>query len=244
MLETLYPSLDSLVLIFFRALGMASIWPFISGSRSLGPRLTLAIALSIGTLPLSTNYQLSSYHFLALEFLIGLGLILPAALAVHALDMLAELIDTGRGQSIANFYDAETKVSRAVLSEIIGKLFWLKLLFLGIFEKLMLEFGKSLQGIPCGSSSFEDLSSFGANLFGHSLLILSGLSLLYLPFAALNLVIEIAIGFCSKLMPQVNLFAEAFLIKTIFQLVFLLLLYKANDWSRILGAVLSLDLFS
>lgn len=207
--------ISNLTPIFFRAFGFLTLLPFGFSIVKFGTRMSLALFIALffsANLPMAHS---GSTYFVFFEFLIGALLALPAALFVNLVEAWGSLFDTARGQSISQAYDPITQVHGSQFSMLLRYLIWASLLYLGFMEQGIVALWDSFKQIPAGSWGITNFSNNSVHLLEMIGKLVSGLFLTFLPFGLAFLLVEVAVGFLSKLVPKISLFGESFLCKTI-----------------------------
>lgn len=213
--------------IFCRALGLFAFLPF--GSELTGVALRFVLAAGLAVI-FGTNLQTSDFvvHGLLIEFLIGILISLPLILILNLAESFGELIDNGRGQTIAQNYDPISNNSISHLA-IFSKNFVLAYLFIaGNLDLNIAAFKESLSLVPIYKYANLNFQILGSKLLVYLTASLDGLLSTSLIFLATFLLIEFAIGIIGKLVPNVSLTTENYLCKSFaaFMLILMLLGFK------------------
>lgn len=222
-------SLAALILIFFRAVGFLALLPL--GDRLGGSvrKIVLALMLAFVCIGNADQKVVVSGFGVVTEFLVGLVLCLPCALLINCSEMLGEMFDTGRGQTIGSIYDPLTGSSSSVMSRFARYYVWAVLLAAGGFEYLIGGFAASFQVLPVASLPFDALAAFGGRMMSLILQMLSGLLIVYLSWAILYLLVDTAAAFWARVMPQVPFFSEVFQLKSYLAFAALIILTNYGE---------------
>lgn len=206
--------LGGLLLPFFRLLGLFSTAPILS-QRSVPVRVRVTVAIVIAALvaPLSNAStapdlgSASGWLVVANEALIGLAIGFVARAVLAAVELAGEVIGLQMGLSFAGFFDPDSGQANAV-SRLLNTLsLWA---FVAIDGPVLLvaTLVRSFEVIPPATSLADWLgrlqpATLGAGLFELGLM-------LALPFMALLLFVNLALGVVARIAPQLNIFAIGF----------------------------------
>lgn len=217
------------MLVLARISGLFLIAPVFS-SRMIPVRakLLLALGLSLAALPMVATETTRSYSVPQLavaavqEVLIGLVIGFSAAVAFAAIGYAGGLIDMQSGFSFASVLDPINNMQTAV----VGQTFQLlaSIVFVAIGGPLILvaTVVRSFQVIPQQSTMAVDVIAKNASSeLGY---ILSAGLVLAAPIVVTLLVTDIAVGFLSRVVPQMNIFSVELPVKILVTLVMLMLL--------------------
>lgn len=206
--------LGALLLPFFRVLGLFTSAPILS-QRSVPLRVRVAVSLAIAALvaplvPVPTAHGIGSPAGLlavAGEALIGFAIGFVARVVLAAVELAGETIGLQMGLSFAGFFDAYSGQVNGV-SRLLNTLsLWA---FVAVNGPVLLVAAvvHSFEIIP-PATAFGDWigrmqpASLGAGIFELGVMIA-------LPFMALLLFINLALGVVSRIAPQLNIFAIGF----------------------------------
>lgn len=207
--------LGALLLPFFRLLGLFSSAPILS-QRSVPVRLRVAAALALAVLvvPLTAGTSAapdlaapSGWLVVAGEALIGFAIGFIARAVLAAVELAGEVIGLQMGLSFAGFFDPDSGQANAV-----GRL--LNTLSLWAFVAvdgpvlLVAALVRSFEVVPPATQFGAWIgqvqpAALGAGLFELGVM-------LALPFMALLLFVNLALGVVSRIAPQLNIFAIGF----------------------------------
>ncbi len=221
-------SFSLLPYVSLRAAAMFFLLPLPPEVFSVGRKLMLSLLLGILALPYVEHSGETQYIWFLSEIGIGLLLGLPISLMIALTGVFAELFDLQRGQTFASFYDpAHGPGSQCSL--LFRSYFICFLLLSGCGEALFVNFLDSLQYLPAGTdlfSRFSDSSSQGLLLFVHSAL--NTMLTVYLPVAGIFFFVDLCFCFASKALPKLQIYQDAFLVKTFLGFLALLLLVRSG----------------
>lgn len=206
--------LGALLLPFFRLLGLFSSAPILS-QRSVPVRLRVAAALALAVLvaPLSNTAAApdlaapSGWLVVASEALIGFAIGFVARAVLAAVEVAGEVIGLQMGLSFAGFFDPGSGQANAVGRLLNTLSLWA---FVAVNGPVLLVAAvvRSFEVIP-PTASFAGWigqvqpATLGAGIFELGVM-------LALPFMALLLFVNLALGVVSRIAPQLNIFAIGF----------------------------------
>lgn len=214
-------------LCFFRALGFTVFLPFGKSSNSFFLRIVFAFTIATLNINTQTSFDIK---IMAIVFEISYGIFLsfPLIFLIETVSLIGEYFDIGRGLNIGSFYDPFFSSNLSINSKFARHSVWTLIVFLGgfnIFSKLIID---SYDIFPVISSiDLLQLSVLKQNING-ILLLLSKLFLAAfiwsIPFLAIFLLIDFFIAFFGKIIPQLQIQQESFILKTfvIYSIFFLL----------------------
>lgn len=211
----------SLVLAVVRALGLVALLPFGASLSGLGGRL--AVAVGLGALSLGNGGEVGPVSVLGVlvEFVIGLALALPAVLVLEMSAFVAEVVEAGRGQTIARFYSPFIFDFETSLSALARALVWAYLSMSGILCHLVVVYMRSFTSIPYSVTtnparwSVSVVSPWSMGALSQMAQMLRGALGVAIPFSILFFLVEVCCGFIAKVIPQANLLGESFLFKSV-----------------------------
>lgn len=215
-MEDLHALINNFNPVFLRACGMMAVLPFGGDSFAQILRVSLAAGIALIYGPYVTSYEGAGVVALIAEFILGVIIALPTAITVSLAEMMGELLDNGRGQSLARLYDPNSgQDSHSVLS-VLGKWWvWGVILSLGALEANLVALISSFNFIPSRGFNINNFSEIGLNLLTIVSTMLVNFLLAFMPFAILFLVIDLAFGFFSRLVSNLSTSGESFMVKTI-----------------------------
>lgn len=206
--------------VSIRCLGVISLLPLAQGAVSQLQRfsLSLLIALALqGVVPA----QSFSFWGLAGEFLIGIIIAVPTAIVLECAAIWGELLDWGRGQTMANLIDPLTHRSTAPTAMLLHWAIWIYVITAGGLELVLNGFAQSFQLVPAFALEVSMLPGIGQRLLVLIGQQLSGVFGIFLPLACIYLLVDFCVGILSKLLPQVSFTHESFISKSALALIFL-----------------------
>jgi flagellar biosynthesis protein FliR len=198
------------------------IWPFVRvlalfmaapmfSDRAIPMRVKIGLGVAIAvviapTIPLQQQVSLNTPQMLPMviqQILIGLALGFAVRLTMAGIAMAGELIGLLMGLSFAGFFDPQTQQGGNAVGSWLGVV--AMLMFLGINGHLLLihALAESFQSFPIGSAMFsltdvKLIVTTGAEIFRLGLQIA-------LPFIAVLLIVNLALGVMVRVAPQLNL---------------------------------------
>ncbi|MCL4184406.1 MAG: flagellar biosynthetic protein FliR [Burkholderiaceae bacterium] len=206
--------LSAFLLPFFRILGLFTSAPILS-QRAVPVRVRVAVSLLLAALvaplippaPAADLAAPSGWLAVATEALIGFAIGFVARSILAAVEVAGEAVGLQMGLSFAGFFDPDSGQLNAV-SRLMNTLSLAA--FVAIHGPLLLVAAAlhSFEVIPPATALSEwlariDPAGLGASLFGLGLTIA-------LPFMALLLFANLALGIISRIAPQLNIFAIGF----------------------------------
>ncbi|HHV00794.1 MAG TPA: flagellar biosynthetic protein FliR [Defluviitoga tunisiensis] len=209
-LETLSYSMWIYFFIFFRLIGIVLFIPLFS-SQFLPVHTKVFISLFISylilpsvndTMPLNSSVG-SIVYYMILNFLIGITIGFITNILFYAVQFAGETIGMQMGFSVANVFDPLSNDEISILSEFS---FLFSVLFFFIIKGPLILYTlviDSFNKIPViFNLNFENYSLFSQKLFD---VIIIGVKL-SMPVIAFMILIKVALGIVSRLIPQVNVF--------------------------------------
>lgn len=209
-LETLSYSMWIYFFIFFRLIGIVLFIPLFS-SQFLPVHMKVFITLFISylilpsvseTLPVNSSIGTVVYY-MVLNFLIGITIGFITNILFYAVQFAGETIGMQMGFSVANVFDPLSNDEISILSEFS---FLFSVLFFFIIKGPLILYTlviDSFNKIPViFNLNFENYSLFSQKLFD---VIIIGVKL-SMPVIAFMILIKVALGIVSRLIPQVNVF--------------------------------------
>jgi flagellar biosynthesis protein FliR len=223
------PHLLATFLVFCRVTGLFLTAPFFN-HPSIPMQLKLWFALSTGvifylTLPASSELAYSSWmpmdipHLLPYIFKeIGLGLVMGLVMkfVMDALHLAGETLSTQMGLSIANALDPGSGMQSPVLGNLLSQYALILFMAMGIHHWVLLSLHQSFELIPI--HVMPHISGLGV-ITERMIIVSAGMFstgiMLAAPLQAILLLVEVSLGYISKLMPQMNVFMVAAPLKII-----------------------------
>ena len=212
--QQLFTWLSAFLLPFFRVLGMMSSAPIFS-NRAFPARVRVALAAAVAVLV--APFALSSapavlgtpagIAVVAQEVLVGLTIGFVARLLFAGFEIAGEIIGLQMGMSFAGFFDPQAGTGNPV-GRIINSVSLLSFVAINGPLALLATVIESFQWLPTGGDIGGFLSSRSPVQLGGEIFAL-GLSLA-LPFMAMLLFVNMALGVVSRVAPQLNLFGVGF----------------------------------
>lgn len=180
--------------LIFLPLGESSAWP---------SRLIFSCVLAF---ILMWHMQITEHSFviqIGERFLIGIVLSLPVALMVEYAGSLGELIDTGRGQMIAQIYDPVLNTTISSLAIALKWGYWCLLLTSGVLCQSVILLAGAGNALSCYST------------YGFQQVLLIGISVLSVSalFSASFLAMDAGLAVVSRIGKSVPLNLFSFLVK-------------------------------
>ncbi len=205
--------LAALLLPFFRIIGIFFAAPVLSArSFPVRARVGLALLLAILAAPLMEGRAPSFddpgvWALLATELMVGLAIGLVARMLLSAVDLAGETIGLQMGLSFAGFFDPGAGTSNAV-----ARLLTTASLaaFVAADGPAML-LAATLHGVGAADAAAESTRFLTGLPFARIATTVFELGILIaLPYMALLLFVNLALGVMSRIAPQLNVFAIGF----------------------------------
>lgn len=206
--------LGALLLPFFRVLGIFTSAPILS-QRSVPVRLRVAASLVIAVLvaPLAAGGPAADlgapegWLLVASEALIGFAIGFVARAILAAVEVAGEAIGLQMGLSFAGFFDPDSGQLNAV-SRLLNTLSLAAFVAVNGPAMLVAAVLRSFEVVPPATQIGEWIdrvqpAALGAGVFELGVMIA-------LPFMALLLFVNLALGIVSRIAPQLNIFAIGF----------------------------------
>jgi len=213
---------------FVRSAGLLSM---LLPNLGYGGVIRISLTAMILSLALPAADQPVNLIFLVGDFAIGILLGLPAALAIAAAGQYGELIDVLRGQTLGSILDPLSRASVAPLAMLYRFWFWVAILVQDLLLGLAQNVAVSLGKISAASLIQADMYQLGRGIVTASLMQLSMLIESLAPILAMIFGVELVAMAMAKLIPQINLQAETYLLKMLAIFVLLASRYETGlDW--------------
>ncbi|HZH07123.1 MAG TPA: flagellar biosynthetic protein FliR [Lautropia sp.] len=235
--------LGSFLLPFFRILGIFTSAPILS-ARAFPARIRIGLALLVAVVAAPLGGSPASmddpdiWLLLASEMMIGLAIGLVARMILSAVDLAGEIIGLQMGLSFAGFFDPASGSNTNAVGRLLGTLSLAAFVAADGPSLLIAATVQSIESAPAtaaGSSFFGrlDIGSIATTVFELGML-------MALPYMALLLFVNLALGIVSRVAPQLNVFAIGFPITIASGLVLLTLglPLMAQPFSRVMEAIL------
>lgn len=236
--------LASLLLPFFRILGIFTAAPILS-ARAFPARVRIGLALLIAIVaaPLGTGGQTSFadpdiWLKLASEIMVGLAIGLVARMILSAVDLAGETIGLQMGLSFAGFFDPASGTNSNAVGRLLGTLSLAAFVAADGPAMLIAATVRSIETVPAaevgaGFLGRIDIAGVATTVFELGLLIA-------LPYMALLLFVNLALGVVSRVAPQLNVFAIGFPVTIVSGLVLLTIgvPLMAQPFASVLEAIL------
>jgi flagellar biosynthesis protein FliR len=202
-----------------RALGLIALLPL----GSVGPlgalRLVLAVGLAASQFSLAPGTPSIGVLDLVPEFFLGVLLALPAILTLAVVSMSSELFESLRGQTMSAFVDPlgakEQQEGEHAWALLARQLAWVTVLVAGFGEVMVATFAESVGTLPVGALWSVSLLEGARAVILTVCLYLEWCVLIAGACAVLALLVECAGGWITKVLPQVSLTNEIFLLKSV-----------------------------
>ncbi len=213
--------ISATVAVFIRCLGVLSILPIGQGAVSHLTRVSFSLLIALivqGTIPVQ------SFNLFGLvgEFLIGIVIAMPAAMVLECATIWGELLDWGRGQTMANLLDPSTQRSIAPTAMLLNWAVWTYIILAGGLELILGGLAESYRVVAVFGFDVSALPGIGMGLLTLVGQQLSGAFGIFLPLACVYFLVDFCVGVVSKLLPQVSLTHESFITKSSLALIFLI----------------------
>jgi flagellar biosynthetic protein FliR len=200
------------LLILFRISGMLVSAPlFNMRSVPMQPKIGLAFTMALILFPLySANLKVPTdlIQFAVMgiqEVILGLMIGFVANLFFIGLQMAGEFISFQMGLSVANILDPVTQAQVPVIGQFFFYFAALLFLSLNIHHALILGVGESFKAVPLGTF-FTDGGMMAERFIKLTSEMFVTAMVIGVPIMGILLVLEIALSFVAKVMPQMNIF--------------------------------------
>lgn len=210
----------SFALVLARVAGVFVFVPLPGFASTPGvARIVLSVAFTMALFPSwtalaavpSTIGQLTAW--IAAEATFGIAIGLAVAFALEAFVMGAQFLSVQAGYSYASTIDPTTQADSTVLIVIAQLTGGLLFFALGLDQRVLLAFARSLEAHPPGTLVFTP--ALGFDLIHLSAGIFTTGFRLVLPMMALLLMLDLSMGLLGRLNAQLQLITLAFPIKTL-----------------------------
>jgi flagellar biosynthetic protein FliR len=236
--------LASFLLPFFRILGIFTAAPILSARAFPGRvRIGLALLVAIVAAPLGRASPASFddpaiWLLLASELMVGLAIGLVARMILSAVDLAGETIGLQMGLSFAGFFDPASGSNSNAVGRLLATLSLAAFVAADGPALLIAATLQSIETVPTAQAGSLflgriDIGGVATTVFELGLLIA-------LPYMALLLFVNLALGVVSRVAPQLNVFAIGFPVTIASGLILLTigLPLMAQPFARVLEAIL------
>lgn len=236
--------LAGFLLPFFRILGIFTAAPILS-ARAFPARIRLGLALLIaivaaplGSAPAASFDDPDIWLLIAAEIMVGLAIGLVARMILSAVDLAGETIGLQMGLSFAGFFDPAVGSNSNAVGRLLGTLSLAAFVAADGPALLIAATVHSIESVPATNAGSLflgriDIGRIVTTVFELGLLIA-------LPYMALLLFVNLALGVVSRVAPQLNIFAIGFPVTIASGLVLLAigLPLMSQPFARVLQALL------
>ena len=213
---------NSLLLAFSRSFGLLAMLPFSGGLSSVTLRGSISLMLALTYALESGSIESISIAGIISEFFIGAIIALPARLVIVAMETWGELLDSGRGQTIASIYNPMSESPGSQSSFLLSSFTWAVLVYYSFLPILIKSFYKSFDIIGLSKSSFGGLEQQAYGVLISIGILLQSAIIHYLPIAVMFFVFDVLVGFCSKALNNSHFYSENFQAKTYLSLILMI----------------------
>lgn len=217
--------IEIFLLVFVRMTGLFVVAP-IFGRRNMPAYLKIGFAffsalILVNTTALQTvqyDDSILGYAFLVMkEFLIGLSMGYVAYLTYTAIYIAGEVIDMQIGFGVVNVLDPISNIQVPISSNVYFIISMLLFLSMGGHHMLIRALFDSFTSLPPGKAVFSaEISDSVLGIFGTVLA--TGVRIAA-PVVATVLILEVALGTISRMVPQMNIFVIGMPLKIIIGLI-------------------------
>jgi flagellar biosynthetic protein FliR len=236
--------LASFLLPFFRILGIFTAAPILSARSFPGRvRISLALLIAIVAAPLAEAPPASFddpdiWLKLASEIMVGLAIGLVARMILSAVDLAGETIGLQMGLSFAGFFEPASGSNSNAVGRLLGTLSLAAFVAADGPAMLIAATVQSIETVPTAQAGSLflgriDVGNVATTVFELGLLIA-------LPYMALLLFVNLALGVVSRVAPQLNVFAIGFPVTIASGLILLTigLPLMAQPYARVVETIL------
>lgn len=232
MYDTLSRQMPVLILVFVRFTGMIAFNPVFSRRNfPTAARMGLIGALTLLVAPgqnAAGLARLSTIELIAAmggEFVVGFACGFVFQIFYYMLIFTGDQMDMAFGLSMAKAMDPGSNIQMSVSSTMLNLIFITYLFATNSHLILIRLFSTSFTLIPPGQGMLvEQLPRFAIELFTYAFQLAYQLAL---PFVAMELVLEFAVGILMKFIPQINVFVVNIQLKVLLGITLLLLFVPA-----------------
>lgn len=226
MVETLYEQLPVLILVFLRFTGMFAFNPVFSRRGFPAPAragiigaLTLLMAPAFPAAGLAGWTDAEMMLAMLRELAVGFACGTVFQMFYYMLIFAGDQMDMAFGLSMAKAFDPNTHIQMSVSSSFLNLFFVIYLFATNSHLILIRLFSTSFVIIPIGQGILtQNVAWCVIELFGYAFQLAFQLAL---PFIAMELILEFAVGILMKFIPQINVFVINIQLKMILGLFLL-----------------------
>lgn len=219
---------------FIRVLAVFSVAPIFS-SRSFPTRVRVALALlvawsSAGVIPEQVLVSLTGPDAIRVvmhEILVGLSIGFSVRIVFAVAEFAGEIIGLQMGLNFAGFFNPSNNMQASAMAVFMGHMTALLFVVLNGHLMVLMAVVKSYKFVPLNSSMLELIQNWRLHEMGA--LIFSSAFWMALPVMVLLLLVNIALGFMSRVAPQMNIYAVGFPVTLTAGLAGLLILFPFMD---------------
>lgn len=196
-----------------RAAGFLALVPWWQSPAQKFLLLTLAgfLAISAGGAGIFDNLRISQWPA---EFLLGAAVALPALLFVNAAELLGELYDFARGQTLAAAYDPTLAQAISSSAQLFRKLACLSLLTAPGLALTLGSYFHSLEHVSNASVVMLRSDALGVWAIRYICLWLGVVAQLAVALTLVFLSIDLSLGFIARVLPSLSVSTEGFVLKS------------------------------
>lgn len=235
--------LAAFLLPFFRVLGIFTAAPILS-ARAFPVRIRVATALLVAIVAAPLANTSASFDdsdiwlLLAAEIMTGLAIGLVARMILSAVELAGEIIGLQMGLSFAGFFDPGSGSNSNAVGRLLGTLSLAAFVAADGPALLVAATVHSIEAAPVGATGSAFLARIDIGAVATTVFQLG--MLIALPYMALLLFANLALGVVSRVAPQLNILAIGFPVTIGAGLVLLALglPLMAQPFARVVGAVL------
>jgi flagellar biosynthetic protein FliR len=196
------------------------------------------VAAPLGNLQGASFDDSDIWLMLASEMMIGLAIGLVARMILSAVDLAGEIIGLQMGLSFAGFFDPASGTNSNAVGRLLGTLSLAAFVAADGPALLLAATVQSIETVPAAEAGGQFLGRIAIGAVATTVFELG--ILIALPYMALLLFVNLALGVVSRIAPQLNVFAIGFpvTIGTGLVLLTLGLPLMAQPFARVLEAIL------
>lgn len=233
MFDRLYAQMPVLLLIFVRLVGMIGFNPLLNrrnfpamARAGLISCMTLLVAMALPAAPYTGDTSWGLVVDMAQELLLGLACGCVFQIFYYMLIFAGDQLDMAFGLSMARAFDPGTNIQMSVSGNFLNLLFSAYLFASNGHLTLIRLFSSSFRLLPPGAGIvWQNLPRFVIEIFIYAFALAFQLAL---PFVAMELILEFAVGILMKFIPQINVFVVNIQLKVLLGIGLLFLLAPAT----------------